>query len=177
MIRTAICAVSFSFLFLFCLPPAQAGGVSPLLVGDIDMDGDIDDVDVNLLTAEVEAGTGDFLFDINGDGLVDLFDLDEWFVIYSSDSGVPLSTALVDVNFDKANTAADFQIIQSNLSQSITDLTGGNLLPDGSGLVNQIDLDLYISRGGVVPEPSALLLAGLGYLAWCLQRGRERVRA
>jgi len=131
------------------------------LTGDFDFDGDIDSVDVNLLTAEIESGFHDPTFDVDGDGLVTLPDLDEFFLFYSAESGVPLAIALVDINFDKVNTVADYQILQTNLSALTTDFTSGNLNADSS--VDTADRSLYLSRGGVVPEPmgSTLVLAAI----------------
>lgn len=157
---------------LFCfLVVAVSSSHAGTLIGDIDFDGDLDDVDVNLLTGGIEAGTHDIAFDVDGNGLVTLPDLDLWFDSYSAWSSVPLATALVDVNFDGVNTIADFQIIASSLGSTTTDLTDGNLLPDGSSQVNQSDLDLYISRNGVVPEPTSIALALVGL---CVAGRRNR---
>ncbi len=135
--------------------PQQALAV-PSLMGDVDADGDLDANDANLLTAEIAAGTNDFFFDVNDDGVVDSLDLDLFFVEYSTFSGVPLATALVDVNFDTLNTSADYDIIINNLSLPLTAFTAGNLFMDG--LIDAADVGLYLSRGGVVPEPATLWL-------------------
>jgi hypothetical protein len=145
-------------LSLFLVPPA-----SVLANPDFSQDGLLNEVDVNLLTAEIAAGTSNLVFDVNVDGAVNADDLDGWFPLYSTESGVPLATALVDVNFDTVNTIADFQIIQSNLLVATTDFTAGNLNADS--LVDVSDRNLYIIRGGVVPEPATLVLTALGLLA------------
>ena len=170
MIRSALIAAIHTTVILVLASPGLAG-IGPPLLGDFNADGEINRFDVNLLTAEIASGTDDPFLDVNLDGTVNTVDLDQWFLNYSFESGVPLTVALVDVNFDLVNTLADFQIIQANLSIATTDFTDGNLLPDG--LVNYADRDLYISRGGLVPEPSAMVLTGLGFLV--LFRLRRRL--
>jgi hypothetical protein len=164
----------FVFLFILTvllLPVAHTARAVPLYAADFDANGALDSGDVNLLTAEIAAETNDPSFDLNDDGLVDTLDLDDWFSAYSDFSSVPLSTALVDVNFDTTNTVADFQIIQVNLLITTTNFTDGNLNADH--WVDSLDRDLYIARGGVVPEPSTLLLAAIGVLGLT---GYARVR-
>ena len=169
MIRSAKITAVY-VIAIMVLASSGLAGSGPPLIGDFNADGDINGFDVNLLAAEIATGTDDPLLDVNLDGAVDTVDLDQWFLNYSIQSGVPLTVALVDVNFDTVNTLADFQIIQANLSIATTDFTDGNLLPDG--LVNYADRDLYINRGGVVPEPSAVVFAGLGFLALFTWRRR-----
>ena len=157
-IKTALTAIA-STLFALCLShTAQANG----LFGDFNYDMIVDIADADLMTGEIAAGTNAVAFDLTDDGVVDLGDLDSWFSYYSTFSGVPLAIALVDVDFSGSNTAWDYHIIQSNLLSSSSSFSDGDL--NASGLVDTVDLNLYISRGGVVPEPSTvsvLLLGGL----------------
>ncbi|MEM8681426.1 MAG: multicopper oxidase domain-containing protein, partial [Planctomycetota bacterium] len=46
--------------------------------GDFNDDGIFDCTDINALTSGIAAGTTDLLFDLTGDGVVDLADRDEW---------------------------------------------------------------------------------------------------
>lgn len=153
-VRFVICA--HILCFVFCSHGARANGI----VGDFNNDGLIDSLDADLMTGEIAASTNDPVLDLTSDGLVDLGDLDSWFGHYSSYSGVPLGIALVDVNFDTVNTAADYMTIQFNLLNTSSRFTDGDL--NATGIVDTADLDLYISRGGVVPEPSALSVLLLG---------------
>lgn len=142
-------------------------------IGDVDFDGDLDSVDADLLTAGIAAGSMDFTLDVDGNGLVETTDLDLFFVEYSSMSGVPLATALVDVNFDTQNTSADYFIIKNNLTLSLTAFTAGNLFVDGS--IDAADLSLYLSRGGVIPEPtSAVLMVIAGGVLGARNRSRRQ---
>ncbi len=151
-------------------PQARAFGA------DINADGLINEFDVNLLTGGIATGSGDPALDVNLDGNVDTFDLDDWFNAYSFESGVPLAIALVDVDFDQVNTIADLQIIEANLGVFTTNFTDGNLFPDT--LVDSVDRDLYVSRGGiVVPEPASglLVLLGLSAMAFaCRAKAAKR---
>jgi hypothetical protein len=141
-----------------------------LAIPNPDFNGDsiLGPADVNMLTFEISIDSSDMSFDLNGDNIIGLPDLDWWFGDYSADSGVPLAIALVDVNFDHLNTPEDFEIIQANQLVATTDFTAGNLNADS--LVDAADRDLYLSRGGVVPEPSSLALVGLGLIALLARR-------
>ena len=149
--NTFILTCTRTWLVFSCADTALA---VPALVGDFDSDADLDGDNADLLTAENAAATHDFNFDVDGDSLVNLVDLDLWFPLYSTESGVPLATALVDIDFSMVNEVADFQIIQSNLSVATTNFTDGNLNADS--VVDVADRNFYISRGGVVPEPATL---------------------
>ena len=113
-------------------------------VGDFDADGGVNGADANILADGIATGTIQNWFDMDGSGSINPADLDYWFLYYSIDSGVPLATALVDINFDGLNTLADFQVIQSHLAVATTQVTQGNLYADG--IVDATDMDLYISR-------------------------------
>lgn len=155
-IRALLTQVSLVLCVVFCSHGARANGI----VGDFNYDGLIDVVDADLMTDEIAAGTNLLSFDLTSDGSVDLADLDNWFGHYSSYSGVPLAIALVDVNFDTVNTAADYMTIQFNLLSTSSSFSDGDL--NATGIVDTADLDLYMSRGGVVPEPSTLSVLLLG---------------
>ena len=133
-------------------------------IADFDGNAITDAADVNLLTTEISVGSNAPSFDLNGDGLVNLGDLDEWFPIYSADNGgVPsVSIARVDINFDLSNTLADFLVIQNNQSLVSSLFTSGDINADG--VVNDLDITRYLSLGGVVPVPAALWLFGSGLL-------------
>lgn len=79
----------------------SAGKVHPgvILIGDVDGDGAVNGTDKKLLTDSIDAGSKDTAFDLNGDGDVDLADL-EYFtkgyevkedVVSTAEIGVPAS--------------------------------------------------------------------------------------
>jgi hypothetical protein len=149
---------------------APEASAAPFLPGDVDGNGIVNGADIDLLASTI-GSTTQLDGDVNLDGVVDIIDFDQWFQLYSADSGVPLAIALIDVNFDQANTQADYSTIFANLSQLTSYFTRGNL--DGNSLVNQADLDLYLSRGGIVPEPTTAILAAVAILGFTVRRNRR----
>ena len=160
-------------LACFLVSPAWAAAI---LDGDFDRDGSLGSLDVDALTLEIAAGTNNVTFDLNGDGLVDLSDIDVWFPLYSANAGVPLAIALVDVDFNGLNNVADYLLIQTNLNLPSPRFTDGDLNADG--FVSASDLALYTVRGGLVPnsvpEPTTLVLLGAGLFGLACQ-GRRRL--
>jgi hypothetical protein len=163
----------FLFMVLALFSPSMLFAQFPLL-GDVDGNGLLEGEDANLITAAIATGSLDPFSDLDANGTVDNVDLDHFFDSYSAGSGVPLSIALVDINFDMVNTVLDYQILLSNLSVMTTDFTAGNLKIDG--VINADDLALYLSRGGVVPEPSALIQTLLLTLTLTVGRNRRQTR-
>lgn len=152
--------------FLLCAPSNVFAGNT--LIADINGDALINSQDVDLLASLI--GTLGPDGDLNLNGLVDLADFDLWFELYSIDSGVPVSIAVVDLNFDQVNDPADYAVIFANLSQSTTDFTRGNL--NGDSIVSTADIDRYFSLGGV-PEPASMILGVSGFLSLALYRPRR----
>ncbi|MEO1495856.1 MAG: dockerin type I domain-containing protein [Planctomycetota bacterium] len=145
-------------------PIAQA--IPTFLFGDANLDGVVDFQDANLITSIIATPspgepTG-LEADINADGIVTEADLDDFFEAYSFVSGVPVATALVDLNFDGVNDADDYATLLANQSLASTAFTDGNLFIDG--VIDPSDIGVYLARGGVVPEPHAFLLLLVGVL-------------
>jgi hypothetical protein len=164
--------VGVRLLLIFSLIAVAHVGFCPAAysqIGDVDFDGDLDSDDANLLTAGIAAGSMDSTLDVDGNGLVDTTDLALFFHEYAFSVHIPLATALVDVDCDLQNTSTDYFIIKNNLGLPLTDFTAGNLFVDGS--IDVADLSLYISRGGVIPEPaSGLLMLSAGLLMLSARR-------
>ena len=103
---------------------AEEGWIARLntVLGDPDFnnDGQLNCTDIDALVAEIAAGTNSSLFDLTGDGLVDIADLDEWRVqggAANLPSGNPYLPG--DANLDSAVDASDFNIWNSHrLSQT-----------------------------------------------------------
>lgn len=87
-------------------PPAFAGVIS----GDFDGDSDLDCNDLDLLSSEIAAGTNNLAFDLNGDSLVSLDDLDAWLSVAGNDNGFADSYLLGDANLDGSVDGQDFII-------------------------------------------------------------------
>ncbi len=144
---------------------------------DFNNDSLIDCTDIDLLVAEVAAGSNAADFDLDGDGLVDQADLTQWLADAGAanlPSGNPYLPG--DANLDGSVDASDFNIWNSNRLSSIAAWCSGDFTADGS--VDASDFNVWNSHrlmssgGGVVPEPQLggwLLLSAVA----CLLRRRR----
>jgi len=140
--------------------------------GDMNGDGIVDELDIDLLAAAIRNGETNLNFDVNGDGLVNADDL-----------GTEIGS-LVDTDAGKGTFFAD-----ANLDGSVNDLdlnaliagyhgTGGWTAGDfdGDGVVGLLDLALmgeyYNSApgGDPVPEPITMGLLAVGGIAMIRRR-------
>ena len=86
-------------------------GEPPLVTGDFDNDGDYSCADVDLMVAEIAAGTNSAGFDLTGDGAVDGADLTAWLAEAGAaelPSGNPYQ--LGDANLDGVVDVSDFNV-------------------------------------------------------------------
>ena len=132
------------------------------LLADVDGSGATDPQDVDVLRANF--GSGDSLFDLNADGLVDNGDLA--YMIHDV-----LDTELADLNFDGLVNVTDLAILRSNYGQP-----GGYGNGDisGDGWVTLTDFFILRSYLGfdtnAAPEPATLAVLGLGAMALLRRR-------
>ena len=146
----------------------------PDLIGDpCDFDGDgmLGLGDVDLLRAEVAAGTNTASFDVTGDGLVDFEDI-QFFVGDSS----KLNTYIGDANLDGQFNSSDFVIVfQNGKFEQDVDATWADGDWDGDNRFDSGDFVVAFQGGGfeagpkagvsAVPEPSGIGLFLLGLVA------------
>ncbi|MFC1757704.1 LamG-like jellyroll fold domain-containing protein [Planctomycetota bacterium] len=145
---------------------------------DFDGDGLLGIADVNLLTAEIQAGTNAEKFDLNDDGSVDSRDLKQF--VEGPDK---LNTYVGDANLDGEFNSSDFVVVftaseyEDTIASNSTWATGDW---NGDGEFNSSDFVTAFTSAGyeqgprtpaVVPEPSATLLSLLGVLAIAVFRG------
>ncbi len=134
------------------------------LLGDFNRDGELDVNDLEALTAEVQAGSTDLQFDVDGNDIVDTNDRSVWITDIKN-------TFIGDANLDGQVNAEDLNALAlSWRSTTATSWSQGDFNADGS--VNASDLnELALHwRSGVaaaasapaVPEPSSLMLLLLG---------------
>lgn len=125
-----------------------------VLRGDFNDDGNIDDQDIDLLSAEVRAGTNGALYDLTGDGLADTNDRVEWVEEIKD-------TIFGDADFDKDVDFVDFLAL-SNRFGNPGGWTQGDF--DGTGDINFPDFLVLSAAFGTtataeaVPEPGTNLL-------------------
>ena len=140
-------------------------------LGDFNGDGQWDCGDIDALVAEIAAGTNDSVFDMNGDGNVDMQDVTDsdlgWLVVGglnnpSETGGFPFLSG--DGNLDGSVDASDFNIWNSSKFTSTAAWCGGDYNADGS--VDASDFNVWNGNkfrssfdAQVVPEPSSVSLA------------------
>ena len=107
---------------------------SVIMTGDFDGDGDLDCDDIGALSAESAGGTNDLTFDVNGDGLVDVLDVEFWVTSLKG-------TLLGDANLDMSVDASDFNVWNENKFTSATGWCEGNF--NGDGAVDASDFNVW----------------------------------
>jgi hypothetical protein len=154
--------------------PAVAGKA-----GDFDTDGDVDADDIDLLTAEIAAGTNGSSFDVNGDGFVDEADLIEHIatLIERTDGGV--GTYRGDFNLDGYVDGTDLAILKAGFGLTGLGYAAGNANADT--FVDGTDLAIFKATFGLsgtpgggnppaVPGPATIGLLSLGAMALLRRR-------
>ncbi|MEM8681180.1 MAG: PEP-CTERM sorting domain-containing protein [Planctomycetota bacterium] len=156
----------------FTQPPANC---------DLNGDTSCDLADIDLLTQATASGSGDLMFDLNGDMLVNQDDINEWLVQAGADPGNAGATdgnpfLNGDANLDGVVDGQDF-IEWNNFKFSASDrFSEGDF--NGDGVVDGQDFIIWntskftASSGDVasVPEPSAAWLILLGMLGLATRR-------
>ena len=146
--------------------------------GDFDNDGALTAIDIDLLSAEVLAGTNNPTYDVNSDGSVNAEDRNEWV-------GSIRKTYFGDSNLDGQFDSADFVAVFT--VGEYEDAVAGNSTWaegdwNGDGDFDSGDFVLAFTEGGYeagphpavssVPEPSACVLFALGMLGFASRRRR-----
>ncbi|WP_428389889.1 serine hydrolase [Mucisphaera sp.] len=127
--------------------------------GDLDGDGLVDAIDINLISAALRSGSTGPAFDLNGSGRVD--ELDRAFLV----TGL-LATAPGDSNLDGIVDLIDLSNLASNFATIGRGWEQGDF--DGNSIVNLVDLSLLATSFGfgetitALPEPKSIMaiLAG-----------------
>ncbi len=160
---------------------AAGGGVT----GDFDGNGFYQCADVDALVAEIVAGTNNLVYDLTGDGFVNVVDLTEWRREAGAGENAPALTAsgnpvqLGDATLDGMVDGQDFIEWNNNKFTSVASWCAGDFNADG--MVDGQDFiewnnEKFTSADAVsVPEPSALFC---GLFVVCVvtyaHRRRER---
>jgi hypothetical protein len=159
--------------------PGSVIGDVPGVPGDFDSDQLLTANDIDLLSAEVRAGTNSAAFDVTGDNLVNEADRTEWVNVLKA---TYFGDANLDLEFNSSDLVA---VLAAGTYEADVDATWATGDFDGNGRTNSSDLVAALAGGGyelgpraavsAVPEPSGgmLLVAASGMMAaW--YRGRRR---
>ncbi|WP_428389434.1 hypothetical protein [Mucisphaera sp.] len=127
------------------------------LLGDLDLDGDVDGDDITLILGAVASGSGQAAFDLDGDLDVDAADSDELVLTI-------LDSFYGDANLDGAVDLIDLSTLATNFGE-FGKWSSGDF--NGDYTVDLIDLSILATNFGstsAVPEPAGAALVGLGAL-------------
>jgi hypothetical protein len=134
------------------------------LAGDFNGDIALDCADINALTTAVATGGSVATFDLNGDNVLSILDVDAWRAAAGSVNIGPGRVYRVgDANLDGVTDGSDFGIWNSNKFTNGTNWCSGNFNADG--VIDGSDFGLWNSNkftsadgSAVVPEPGLLML-------------------
>lgn len=145
----------------------------PYPTGDYNSDRGVGVHDLDLLIAAINDGSNEARFDLNGNGVVDVEDRDEWLSTFEQ-------SLVGDANLDGTVDSGDLNIVGLNWqSDSVSGWAQGDF--NGDGKVNSSDLNdvgrnWRVSGAAAapasVPEPNGTLLAMLA-LVGLLARRRD----
>ena len=135
--------------------------------GDFNNDGVYDCADIDALTNEIVAATNSPMFDLSGDGVVDVADRELWLSEAGAlELGAELSFLVGDANLDGFVDLSDFNEWNANKFTASSAWCKGDFNTDGAidaSDFNEWNVNKFqASAGLVVPEPSshgALLIA------------------
>ena len=107
---------------------------------DFNGDGSVDVADIDALVGEIVAGTNDATFDLSGDGIVDTTDLEQWLGGAAGHNGFAESYLSGDANLDGMVNALDLNQLGLSWQLAVSTWSGGDFTADGK--VDAGDLNL-----------------------------------
>ncbi len=150
---------------------------SPTIDGDFNNDGFYNCADINSLTNAVATNGSVALFDLNGDGVLSILDVDSW---RSEAGGINIGPGRSylpgDANLSGAVDGTDFNIWNAAKFTDNKNWCNGNF--NASTATDGSDFNIWnankftSSDAAAVPEPG-LVPAGLLFVALCLRRRRR----
>jgi hypothetical protein len=150
--------------------------IPPETVCDFDGNGACDIADLDALLYDGQAQQILDPYDLNGDGVVNLADRDEWYTSASAENGVELVPG--DTNLDGLVVASDLNDLGTNWqSTDATSVAQGDF--NGDGLVAAADLNdigIFWQHGvaaAAVPEPSGCLALLVSMTMWLVTACRR----
>lgn len=152
--------------------------LTPIIAGDFNGDAQMNGTDIDALVAEIAIGANTESFDLTGDSLVNLDDLD-WWLVAAGNMNLPAGNPYLagDANLDGAVDAADFNAWNAHKFSALASWTAGDF--NANGMIDGEDLLIWnankyttADNGGSVPEPAMPL--GWVLLAISAARGASR---
>jgi hypothetical protein len=153
--------------------------MTPGLPCDFDDDGICNVADIDSLTAEIIAGTNNTDFDVNGDGVVNLVDQDQWRADAATENGFAAPFLNGDADLNGSVVAGDLNALGTNWQSSPNAWSNGDFNADG--VVNSGDLNLLAlnwqdsiatAAAAAVPEPATTTLLLMAICLGCVRRCR-----
>ncbi len=149
--------------------------VSVFAYGDFLQDGDVDADDIDLLADAIRTGSTELaLYDISGDGVIDILDLD-YLVRFLVDTTTGYGTEYGDFNLDGIVDTTDLTILATNFGVGTTWAQGNancDLVIDTTDLTILATNFGFVASGDV-PEPATMSLLALGGLALLWRRKKN----
>ena len=140
------------------------------LPGDFDDNGQYECADVDALVVEIVGGSNNGAFDLDGNGLVNQSDLASWLALAGAENLVSGAAYLSgDANLDGTVDGQDFLVWNNNKFSTTSawcsgDFTGDGIV-DGADFLNWNSNKFQSADVDAVPEPSTLMIIGLGVTA------------
>ena len=140
--------------------------------------------DVDGLSAAIVGGTNPSEFDLNGDSVVDIDDLNEWLSTAATDNGFSKPYLAGDADLDGTISASDLNRVALNWRGAANKWSDGDFNADGmvdAGDLNSLALNWRESISSAattsaVPEPSTGALFFIAILYISLRHHRSTAR-
>jgi hypothetical protein len=132
-------------------------------LGDLNNDGLFNVFDLDELTSEIATGSEETSFDINGDDVVDILDVDDWLAKAAKFNGFSMPYPKGDANLDGTVDASDLNVVAQRWQSAAFGWSNGDFIPDGSIDANDLNVlgQNWLARISpvtiaAVPEPNAV---------------------
>ncbi len=160
--------------------PANFGSFGPATPsGDFDDNGLFDCLDIDALSSVISEGTDDLSFDMNGDGIVDSTDGDEWLAVAGAENLASGNSYIRgDGNLDGVVDASDFNIWNQGKFTTSSSYCSGDFSFDG--VIDASDFNIWnaakftSSDTHAVPEPDGFMMMLIAGGAMAARRSRSR---
>lgn len=141
---------------------------------DINIDGEVNCRDLDMLTTSIAAGVNSIRFDLDSNGDVNLADRNQWLVA-AGEQNMGSPYPIGDVNLDGSVDGLDLEVAMRNLFTETSGWCSGNLNADT--VVDGSDFNLLFDEGvsptATIAEPSSGSLLYLFAFCLCFRRSHR----